>query len=583
MKPFFNCVTPTRVLLAVLIPFSTPLLAQTPPDAGSLLRDTESTLPSLDKAPDTIPALPPALADTGVTVVLTKIDVSGYDGMSTQAEISEITNQYIGKDLGFNSLNRIADLITAHLKSKGFFLAYAYLPKQEIDQGVLKIKVLPGRLDGAIQLNLEQGDGSEVDISEEQVSDVLKSKVADSEGSLLHAKKIEEAVLTINDFAGIAASMNLEKGSVLGSTKVQLDLLETPRYTGLAWVDNYGSYYTSKNRANALANINNLSGRGDLLGAMVSLTENQRYLRVNYTSPIHASGLKLNLAATRLDYELGEELRANDLDGDSTVYSVGATYPVFRSRLENLFVDTRIDYKLMNDFAGGTSIRDREFTNLNVGLRGDSRLFKGGYTSYGINATVGSLDRSGVESDLLSDKQTFDTDGSFTKLNIDLSRLQRLNTEWTVYASLKSQFAFGNLDSAEKFSLTGPAAIRAYASGESAGDQGWFATLEARYDVPNFNFYGTSLQLQAFLDTGRVKLSKDGYDNYTPSNTDQTNDYSLTGIGFGAVLRKSREYEFSAMYAKQISADVDERTTTGLDSEQGTDEYRFWLQAKVWL
>ncbi len=65
-------------------------------------------------------------------------------------------------------------------------------------------------------------------------------------------------------------------------------------------------------------------------------------------------------------------------------------------------------------------------------------------------------------------------------------------------ALFKAQLSSGNLDSSSKFSLGGPAGVRAYPVGEGSGDQGLQLSLEARRAM---GASGTGL---AFFDLGGV-------------------------------------------------------------------------------
>lgn len=568
----------SRNASAVLMAMFGLSVAQAQPDSGSLLRDTENSLPTIEQQPNFLPELPAELPDTGMKISLTEVQVSGYEGMTTEAEIQKITDLYLNKKLGFKGLNRIADLITAHLKSKGFFLAFAYLPQQDISTGILQIRIQPGRLDGSVNLNYKmQDDQVEPFIDQDFVQETLAYRIGDSEGTLLHAQKIEDAILTINDFAGIVARMNLQKGSTRGTTQVDVNLAETDKYNGVVWVDNQGGYYTGRERMNGLISFNNLANRGDAFSVMLSRSAYQTYGRVNYEIPVHPSGLKMNVAFTGLDYELGN-LENSEATGQSMVWSLGATYPIKRSRAQNWYLNAKFDRKALEDEAGlGSAVRERTFNNITLAIRGNysDRFLKGAYSNMRLALISGNLNRSQADN--------FDTEGRFSKLNFSFSRLQRFNTQWTAMASFKGQLASTNLDSAEKFSATGPYGVRAYASGDASGDHGILATLEGRYNLPKWNYYGSSLQLKAFADAGRVSLSKDGFDGYIPANTNEVNTYSVAAVGIGAILRKADTFELSTLFAQQFNPDINDRTVTGLDSEGKDQEFRFWLQAKAWF
>lgn len=62
-----------------------------------------------------------------------------------QAALSDL----IGQELGLSGLRKAAGRITEIYREQGYFLARAYLPAQDIADGVVRIAVLEGRF-GAV-------------------------------------------------------------------------------------------------------------------------------------------------------------------------------------------------------------------------------------------------------------------------------------------------------------------------------------------------------------------------------------------------------------------------------------------------
>ncbi|KEY57731.1 heme/hemopexin transporter protein HuxB [Serratia sp. DD3] len=97
-----------------------------------------------------------------------------------------------------------------------------------------------------------------------------------------------------------------------------------------------------------------------------------------------------------------------------------------------------------------------------------------------------------------NDSQTARTAGNFSKFNLTALRLQMLSENWSFYSQFSGQLASKNLDSSEQFSLGGVNGVRAYASGEASGDQGWMTNLELRYAIT------PAWQLKTFQSRRRV-------------------------------------------------------------------------------
>jgi hemolysin activation/secretion protein len=555
------------------------------PDAGSLLREIESTMKMPYTQPAFLPEVPPAMEDKGVKIVLKSVVIKGYEGLLTEQEIATIRAPFIGQEMGFNGMNRVVASFTQALKNKGFFLSFAYLPEQDVSSGELLILIQPGKVDGAIEIDYFNPDNTTVLMTETRIEGMLESKLGKISDAPLQAVKIEEAMLTINDLSGISAALNLEKGSQPGTTKVKLDLNSTPRFSGVAWADNYGSYYTGRERVNALGFMNNVTGKGDQASVMLSASQNQVYGRLAYQTPFGYAGTKLNVGVTLLEYELGEELKSSGYSGESRVVNLGLVHPISRSRLGNLYGEVGLDWKEMTDeaFAQGTTIsevsKEREFVNLSLRLRGDGvdQLLGGGMNQWSVGMTLGDLKLTSAASD------DFGTNGSFSKYDLSASRLQKVTPQFNVYFQASAQFSDDNLDSGEKFSIGGAQGVRAYPSGEASGDEGALFSLEGRYTVPDFKWQNSKLELKAFYDTGRVTLSKEGFDGYNPANTNGVNELRLSGAGLGATLTHPSGKELSLFWAQGLNDDVNDRTITGKDSEAKTNDSRFGLQFKAWF
>jgi len=88
------------------------------------------------------------------------------------------------------------------------------------------------------------------------------------------------------------------------------------------------------------------------------------------------------------------------------------------------------------------------------------------------------------------------TEGGFTKLTFQFSRLQALAPKQTLFLGIGGQLSNGNLDASEKLSLGGHDAVRAYPQGEVLVDRGFIAHFEYRYslsqDVTPYAFYDAS-------------------------------------------------------------------------------------------
>lgn len=110
-------------------------------DAGAILQEQRQMQPSL---PDRLLSeekkeiVKPPLADSVVKVTVRQFRFTGnFEGMLTGAELQELVKESVGKEPGFAELLQAAGRVTSYLRGKkGFLLARAYLPQQDITEGI---------------------------------------------------------------------------------------------------------------------------------------------------------------------------------------------------------------------------------------------------------------------------------------------------------------------------------------------------------------------------------------------------------------------------------------------------------------
>jgi hemolysin activation/secretion protein len=273
----------------------------------------------------------------------------------------------------------------------------------------------------------------------------------------------------------------------------------------------------------------------------------------------------LGAAFARVDYELGREFSNLEARGTADIFSVFGAYPLVRSRDTNLYALGSVDAKLLEDKLGLTDTQtNRNSRSATLGLRGDHHdsIGGGGWNVFSVGATAGSLD---IETPALraEDAATAGRQGGFGKLQFSAARLQSLTGPLSLYAAVRGQLAANNLDSSEQMALGGPFGVRAYPEGETYGDQGYLATLEARLLLPDFSALPGRVQLIGFVDAGAVTFNKDPW--FAGKNSARR-----SGYGAGLTWESANNFNVTASYARKLG---DQEATSAPDRDG-----RFWLQ-----
>lgn len=556
-------------------------LAQVLPDAGQLLNEHQQTRPSEPRStqPPAAIELPSGTSgrptDSGLRVQLKAIRFSGDTELAEAENLQELTKPVLGKTLDHAGLQQLVESLTRYLRGRGYVLARAYLPRQDLTDGELEIALIKGRLQSGTSRIEVQGDTRS---SPERLRQIAAAALP--EGKVLRAEDLERALLLINDQPGVSAQSALDVGTEPGTSRLLINAKRGPLVSGGVSADNYGNRSTGTARANAQVSLNDPLGIGDQFSLGLSKSTSTDIVGASYSLPLNASGLRLNAAGSYLRYEVDQEqFRPLDLRGNARSGSLGLSYPLIRSRLQNLDLSATYEHKALEDEALGINLRDRELNNVILGMSGNrfDSLAGGGVTEAMLALTLGELDLSGNRDDQFADRVGAGSDGSFHKLNLRLSRLQSLGagSPWTLFGGLSAQWSGDNLDSSEKFLLGGPAGVRAYPVGEASGDQGWLATLELRRNI-DLNLPGVVLQGLGFVDSGRIWLHQDPWPG-SINNAGDTNRYDLHAVGVGANLWAG---SFSLRTAVARTLDNNPgRSLSGLDADSRSSDWRAWIQA----
>jgi hemolysin activation/secretion protein len=541
---------------AALLVSSQSAFAQLPTDAGGQIQQ----IPPAPVTPRTDPLFQveprPVETDAGPAGPSVRIDALHLTGQTLFPEETLIAAGGFapGAELSLAELRAIAARITAYYNARGYFLAQAYLPPQDISAGSVTITVIEGRYG---EINLQ----NRTNLSDGVARRVLGGLDA---GDIVASAPLERRLLLLSDIPGVAVRSTLTPGDAVGTSDLIVDIDPGRRITGSVEADNAGNRYTGAYRLGGSLNLNNPSGIGDLVSLRVlGSTSGLAYGRIAYQAPI--GNLTLGAAYSHIRYDLGREFRSLDADGTADIVSFYGSYPLIRSRDSNLYALAAVEAGWFEDRIGLLATESDKHTRLvNVGLAGDSRddIGGGGWNVYSASLTFGDLDiRSPL--DRAADALTARSQGGFGKFEFALARLQSISGPLSLYGAIRGQVAFANLDSSQKMELGGAYNVRAYPEGEAYGDQGYVATLEARLALDRWTAgLPGHLQAIAFVDGGIVEFAHDPW--FAGSNRAYR-----SGVGAGLVWHGPEDFIIRATYAHRLGDPA---------TSQPSDSGRFWFQ-----
>ena len=491
-----------------------------PPDAGQTMHELQKQ-PVLNPPKATAPvkleteAVHSTVSNDALRMKVSAIRVAGSSVVSA-AELESLLANLVGGEHSLAELEAGATRITAWYRLHGYSVARAYLPAQDIKDGVVQVQVLEGLIGQARVKNQSR-------LSDEVANAYLTGLKS---GEVVQESTANRALLLLNDTPGVGgARASLQPGASVGTSDLIVELDPAAPYNANVELDNYGNRYTGEYRLGAALALNSPFKIGDQLTLRALVSDlNMTYARIAYQLPVGSDGLKVGGAYSDTRYVLGKDFAALRAHGTATSASLYVTYPFIRNPISSLYGTLTWENKTLLDLTDAPiSSASKQVQLLNFGMMGKRQ---DGFGGGGITVVDGALIVGKLSMDaalLATDALSARSNGAFTRLTYNLNRLQRLTDKDSLSFVLSGQQAGKNLNSSEKFSLGGANGVRAYPQGEGVGDQGWMANMEVRHALLE------QLQGVAFYDAGAVTI------NHTPfAATANTRNLAGAGVGLNA-------------------------------------------------
>jgi hemolysin activation/secretion protein len=487
-------------------------------DAGRVTKQVEQALPPQIKAtlkPAAKPEQTPEQAkEAQIHFQLNGIIITGNTVFS-EGELRKIFQPAIGKNIKLSLLQQMVHSITTKYRDAGYILSRAILPPQTIRRGVVRVQIIEGfvssvtvKTDARRLMPLIEAYGARIKASKP-----------------LEVQKLERYALIANDLPGITVQGVLVPSK---ETPAAADLtLVTTKKIGSALFsyDNFGTRYIGPHEVSFGGSLYSLIVPGDSNNVRFSVsshTHELHFAEFTHTQPLGSDGLRwqlgTNYAETRPDFVL----TPLEVVGHNTMFFTDFSYPVIRDRSKNLVVHTAANYQNVSSTILGQPFYQDRIRSWVVGATFENIDSWHGINDVGLDITKG-FDVAGAHDHALQSRP--EGTSIYTRYNLTLSRLQSLNSRFSLNGTMHGQYSSSALLATEQFGVGGSDIGRGYDASEIVGDKGISGKLELRMDTaPGFPFL-KGVQYYVFYDAGMI-WNNDGLDLAAKQ--------SLTSTGFGA-------------------------------------------------
>lgn len=505
-----------------------------------------------------------ASANPETTVEVTQFRFTGNTALSSE-ELASVLKNFPGRSLTMEQLNRAAEEVQALYRSRGWFLARAYLPAQTPRDGVVVIAVLEGRID---KVSVTVAPGAPIS----QASAQAYANAHLQKGQPITDRDIEKPLLLLRDVPRVSAKSVLEPGSETGTANVSIEVgtdPATPIVGGRVELDNYGTPATGRVRLTGEVDVNNPFGVGDALSlrAFIANEHDNTFGRASYTFPLGAYGTRLGASVARLNYVLGNEFAALGPQGTANVTSLNASHPLMRSKDANLLAQFVLERKRLKDeIAAFNSVETSKLNAVTFSLNGDFRDSPASANQVSLSVSNGRLTFNDPlrQANDQSPEVGLHQAGFYTKTMLNARRVHMFGNGMQAVMSLQAQASNKNLPGAEKFALGGTANVRAFPIGEVIGDSGYALTLELQTPFPSLSTSTCTTAATVFYDFGRATLNHNRPPAYTGFNA-----RSIGGPGGGLNVDCARGFMMRFSVAAATQGELD----------GASNSMRAWLMA----
>jgi hemolysin activation/secretion protein len=430
-------------------------------------------------------------------------------------DIARVLKPFEGQTLSLADLFEAVAAINKLYDARNMPTARAYLPQQDVAQGVVRIQLIEAKV-GAVKTG-----------SSAQVSDAfILDRVGQTAGAVFSSQKLEQDLIRFNRLHEVQLRAAVRAGAAAGTTDVELEPVEPRRLQVSSFIDNAGRGTTGEERLGLSARVLGLTGHGDNLGLSVSGGRGSESYGLTYSVPINRDDLRLDfsLSSGRIKVVNGAFV-ALDIGGRSRELSLGLTKPVWVDATNLWNVYARLARKTSVSDFGGVAQSPVEGLVLSAGLSVERQSQAGAWT-LDVGANQGLREWEGQS--------------EFTTLRASASWLWRLSPATQVVVRGSAQHSQTQIvPSGEQFSVGGSSTVRGYPEGLLSGRNGYLTSVEWRHAVHNSADGRATgavalapdvrLTALAFIDHGAAFP-------YRPAPLlDATPDDFLTGAGFGVL------------------------------------------------
>jgi len=449
-------------------------------------------------------------------------------------ELAEIYKPLIGHESSLADLIEATRNITRRYQNDGYLLSYAFLPKQNFDNGVARVVLVEGYVRD-VQV---QGDVGRV----KGLLDRLAAKIQAERP--LTRKTFERYTTLMTRIPGVTIQAQVPPpGTTDGATTLVAQASRKPFTSSLST--------TEDNRKGTQALLGVSSNSQTSMGEQLTLSglfppgkDHEHYYRLDYSQFLDAEGTQLNLSASRYRADPGTNVAlGNGLElkphRENDRYSVGFSLPLIAASNELLTAGARLyavnDKTRYNVIGYPLSVEERTDIRA-LAFESDWRKADARQLRILSGGIYQGLDSMGAHTNNSA------IDLNFLRLRLSGVQSDKFFDNWQGVLSGALYWTDDTLPDSERAVFGGQNFGRGYPDDQASGDKGWGVAYEINYSFNRDGNWVRILQPYVVLDRSR------SWFNQLPVQAN-----SLSSAAVGLRFGDAKYYNIALEAAKPMS------------------------------
>jgi hemolysin activation/secretion protein len=476
---------------------------------------------------------------------ITRFEVEG-NTLLEPSTVQSLVNGFAGEHRDFSSVEQAVAALEGAYRERGYSLVKVVLPEQELNEGVVHLKVVETRI-GKVRVAGNQFHGA---------ANIRRSLPTVVEGAVPNTDALSANLRMANENASKKANLQLQSGEVPGVIDAVVQIVDAKSWSAVALVDNSGNDSSGRTHVTAQYQNFNVGGLDHVFSAQYTTSpENADKISVygaGYHVPLYSLRDSLDFYGSYSSVDAGvvsAGLLNLTVSGAGTVFGGHFNHQLLRVGRYDSQLTLGFDHKAFRndvEFQGVQLGADITVNPFSVSYVGQWALSAGNLNFY--LTGVRNIPGGSQGSDANFTAARLGSTSNYGLLRYGVGFTRPLLRDWQMRLTLNGQATRDALVPGEQFGIGGATSVRGLQEREISNDKGF--TANAEFHTPNLcaTVSGASTRCNAlvFLDGGRVSRNE--------ALAGESAHERVSGGGLGFRLSSGRALSLQVDYGHVIDA-----------------------------